>query len=244
MTKSQEEQDTFKLEAERLNELYKAKKQRESKNGVTFGQKDIAAISGQTQPAISAYLRGITPLRIQSAELFAEALDCHVEDFSPRLADAIRMRDLLESSKASRKAISHVPVLQSSDIQEVMEKLKDENFTMSKLSHPSILPIAHPVSSRTFAIELGDSSFSPKMEIGTFLLFNPDLSPNPTDVVYVEHKSKPNQCYIREYKITEYLEDGGHHYELTCPNPAFPTLDQNYQVIGVAELSVRIDKLR
>lgn len=241
---NQEERDIYKAESLKLKELFEIKKNFEKSKGLEFTQKTIAKVGGWTQPNVSAYLRGIVVLKEDAAEIFAEALGVDVEAFSPRLAASIARRNLFAKSPKTfkRSSISYVPVLTASDMNNIRSKLKDDNFIMQTTK--SVLPINQPVSQRCFAIELEDTSFASKIEKGTCIIFNPDLSPKADDIVFVGNKHKDDDYHIRVYNIVKVNQDGTHEYELTAPNSAFPTLDENYEVIGVAEFSMKVESLR
>jgi transcriptional regulator with XRE-family HTH domain len=241
---NQEEREIYQAESQKLKELYEIKKNFEKSKGLEFTQRNIAKIGGWTQPNVSAYLRGVVVLKEDAAEVFAEALGVDVEAFSPRLAAAITRRNLLAKSPQSfkRSSISYVPVLTATDMNNIRSKLKDDNFTMP--TSKSVLPINQPVSHKCFAIELGDTSFASKIEKGACIIFNPELEPQATDIVYVGNKHKDDDYHVRIYNIIKFNPDGTHQYELTAPNPAFPTLDDNYEVLGVAQFSMEIQSLR
>ncbi|WP_394661415.1 helix-turn-helix domain-containing protein [uncultured Acinetobacter sp.] len=223
----------LKAEASKLSELYKAKKDHEQRMGRKFTQHDIAKIGGWTQPNVSAYLRGIVPLQVSSAEIFAEALGVSVQTFSPRLAAIIAQRDLYaDFSSWNGMTVSFVPTLTPQVIDSIRNQLKDKDFIMP--SSKITTPITNPVSAHAYGIEVLDQSCLPEYPAGTTIIFDPSLKPEPTDLVYVGNKFQDGDYHIREYKITEIEEDGSLRYKLIPKNNSFPTLGENYEILGVA----------
>lgn len=231
----------YAAETKKLNELFRQKKAAEKEKGNDFKQKTIAELAGWTQPNVSAYLRGVVVLKEDSAQVFADALGVPVRAFSPRLAASIAQRELLENNPLLTKAkVTYVPIIAPSMMDLIRSQLKDPEFTMPMSE--SITPVCQPVSNRSFGIELSDLSLSGEYPIGTTFVFDPTLKAQPTDIVYVGNKNADSDYHVRVYEIKEILEDGTERYELRALNNAFPTLRENYEVLGVAIAAVK--KLR
>lgn len=220
-------------EAAKLRELYEARKSAARLKDETFNQSMIAKIGGWTQPNVSSYLKGIVEIKEESALVFAEALNVPVSAFSPRIADKISRREMLARNPLlGKREISYVPKLTRTALDKIKHRLNEQSFIMP-LSEETT-PISKSVSSNSFAYDLDDQSLQPKYPQGTTFVFDPALSPVPTRPVLVSNKNKDNDFHIREYCVTEVLEDGTEVYELRPLNPAFPTLKDNYEVLGVA----------
>lgn len=94
-------------DAERLKAIYSAKKA-----DLKLTQDSLAARCGwDSQGTVSQYLNGKIPLNLPAGAKFAKALECSIEEFSPRLAaEARTVSNLLPSSdtqRASTPADSH-----------------------------------------------------------------------------------------------------------------------------------------
>lgn len=226
--------DNFKkTEADLLNDLFNAKKEREKVKGVTFNQKTVATLAGWTQPNVSSYLRGIVELKEDSATFFSNVLDVPISAFSPRLAEKIKHRELIANNPSLNKVkISYVPKYNFVTLSEIRHHLKDVNFIMPASKETT--PIAKELPHTAFSIDLPDNSLDSKFSKGTTFIFDPMLEPKPTNIVLAAHKDKMNEFLFRSYKVTEILEDGTEVFELEALNPAYPTIKSGYEVIAVA----------
>lgn len=230
-----------KAEAEKLRELFELKKTAEKAKGVTFNQNTIAKAGNWTQPNVSSYLNGIVELKEESALIFSQVLEVPVSSFSPRIAEKITQREMLARNPLLDKiTVSYVPLLTAATLDQIRQNLKDESFIMP-LSQETT-PICMELSSTSFSYALADNSMSNKYEPGTRFVFDPLLKPAPTDLVIVANKNRNGDYHIREYHVTEISDDGVESYELKAYNPAFPTLKENYEILGVAIATVNMLK--
>lgn len=221
------------IEANKLTELYKQKKEAEKLKGNLFTQKSIAKIGKWSQPYVSTYLRGIAELKEDTAAVFAEALGVPIEAFSPRLADKMKQRELLlKNPSLDRNSISYVPKYDDFGILDLVRNhLRDKEYVM--LTSNELTPVIGKASKQSFSIELKDDSLSPKYSKGTIFIFDPHLEPRPTDIVLVGNKFVKNDYHIRSYSVKEITGDGV-EVVLDVFNPAYPVLKDNYEVLGVA----------
>ncbi|WP_151825588.1 helix-turn-helix domain-containing protein [Acinetobacter ursingii] len=220
-----------KYEAQKLTELYNRKKQLERAKGVNFTQKDIYESAGWSQPNVTAYFKGINQLKIDSALVFANALGCKVEDFSPRLAHQIKMQDI------EKTQLRYIPILSPLQMDQIRNQLKDKSLNMP--ISDSFMPICQPISDNAFGIILPDASMSPDYPAGTQLIFDPEIKPNPTDLVYVGSKLEQGVYHVRQYNVIEITQEGQEVIEFTATNKSFPTLRHNFEVLGVAIAAVK-----
>lgn len=234
--------DTIKAkEAEKLRELYEAKKTMAKQRGTIFNQKTIAAAGDWTQPNVSSYLNGIVELKEESALIFSKVLEVPVSAFSPRVAEKISQREMLARNPLLSKInVSYVPRMNADLIDKIKNNLKDQSFIMP-LSDDTT-PICKQLSNTAFAYELGDNSLNDKYTEGTVFVFDPMVNPNPTDLVFVGNKLKNGDYHIRQYFVTDVREDGSEVYELKAFNPAYPVLRENYEILGVAVATVNMLK--
>ncbi|KYO76968.1 HTH-type transcriptional regulator PrtR [Pseudomonas aeruginosa] len=72
------------------------------KRDLGLTQEKLAHLLGINQSSVSHYLNGVNPLNAQAAAAFAEILQVHVREFSPRLADEIT--DMAKTLRPSPKA--------------------------------------------------------------------------------------------------------------------------------------------
>lgn len=98
-----------KEDARRLMQLFEARQSVQPH----LTQLDVAmALGWNTQSAVSQFMNGIIPLKLESAIKFAEYFGCDLKDISPRLAKLLE--DLYRRSKsASKKPVKRdtAPVL-------------------------------------------------------------------------------------------------------------------------------------
>lgn len=102
-------------------------------------------------------------------------------------------------------------------------------------------PICKELSQTAFSFELEDNSLE-KYAPGTIFVVDPMVEPSPTDLVFVGNKNKDSDFHVREYCVTDVSEDGVESYELKASNPAYPTLKENYEVLGVVVAAVNMLK--
>lgn len=228
-------------ESAKLRELYEAKKSIDKQKGITFNQKTIAAAGDWTQPNVSSYLNGAVELKEESALIFSKALEVPVSAFSPRIAEKISQREMLARNPLLNKiSVSYVPKVNAEIMDKIKDNLKDQSYIMPLSSDTT--PICKELSSNAFAYELVDSSLAIKYEQGTTFIFDPMVSPSPTDIVFVGNKNRNGDYHIREYCVTDVSEDGVEMYELKAYNSAYPTLKGNYEVLAVAVAVVNMLK--
>lgn len=72
------------------------------KRDLGLTQEKLAHLLGINQSSVSHYLNGVNPLNAQAAAAFAEILQVHVREFSPRLADEIT--DMAKTLRPAPKA--------------------------------------------------------------------------------------------------------------------------------------------
>ncbi|WP_111860948.1 helix-turn-helix domain-containing protein [Acinetobacter sp. CFCC 10889] len=222
-----------KNESKLLNELYEIKKANEREKGVIFTQQDIANIGGWTQPNVSSYLRGKVELKEDSAAVFSEALGVPVSAFSPRLSEKIKKRELLASNpQLNSVKISYVPKYSFSMLDVIRNHIKDVTYTMPITNETT--PIVMDLSKNAFSLTLEDRSLEGTHEQGTVFIFDPLLTPKPTDMVLAAKVDTQGEYVIRQYKVNEILEDGTEVFELHAFNSAYPTLRNNYEILAVA----------
>lgn len=228
-------------EAAKLRELYEAKKSSEKEKGNTFNQVTIAKSSGWTQPNVSAYLKGAVELKEESALIFSSALEVPVSAFSQRIADKISRREMLSRNPMLNKThVSYVPKINAETMNKIRNNLRNKCFIMPLSANTT--PICKELSKNAFSYDLVDNSLSDKYPVGTTFIFDPFIDPSPTDMVLVGSKQKEDDYHIREYFVTEILDDGTERYELKACNPAYPVLKDNYEVLGVAVAVVNMLK--
>lgn len=234
--------DAIKLsESAKLRELYEAKKSIDKQKGITFNQKTIAAAGEWTQPNVSSYLNGAVELKEESALIFSKALEVPVSAFSPRIAEKISQREMMARNPLLGKThVSYVPKVNAGIMDKIKDNLKDQSYIMP-LSQETT-PICRELSNNAFSYELGDNSLATKYEAGTTFVFDPMLTPAPTDLVFVGNKNRDGDYHIREYCVTSVSEDGVETYELKAHNSAYPTLRENYIVLAVAVAVVNMLK--
>lgn len=226
-------------ETEKLKELFAAKKSLEKEQGRDFTQGMIAAIGGWTQPNVSAYLRGSVQLKEESALVFSKAFGVPISVFSPRIADRISKREMLAKNPLLNETqVTFVPKVTAKMLDQIRSNLNDPSFIMPMSEETT--PVCKSLSNTAFSYDLQDNSLSPKYTIGSSFVFDPFIEPKPTNLVLVANKSKPSDYHIRQYQVSEILEDGREIYELVAFNPAFPTLKDNYEILGVAVAAVEM----
>lgn len=90
--------DIYKIEAEKLNAIFKRRKQE-----FNFSQQSFATDNGlSSQQVVWQYLNAVIPLNLQAAVRFARGLFCAVSDFSPRIAQEIESLGLAVRPSATR----------------------------------------------------------------------------------------------------------------------------------------------
>ncbi len=227
-------------EAEKLRELYELKKSADKQKGLTFTQRTIADLGDWTQPNVSSYLKGAVELKEESALIFSKALEVPVSAFSPRLAEKISQREMLARNPLlSKVTVSYVPKLNAEVLNKIRHNLRDQSFIMPNSSETT--PICKELSRTAFSFELEDNSLE-KYAPGTIFVVDPMVEPSPTDLVFVGNKNKDSDFHVREYCVTDVSEDGVESYELKASNPAYPTLKENYEVLGVVVAAVNMLK--
>lgn len=228
-------------EAAKLRELFEAKKSLEKQRGATFNQNTIAAAGAWTQPNVSSYLKGAVELKEESALIFSRALEVPVSAFSPRIAEKISQREMLARNPLLNKIhVSYVPKVTADTMDKIRNNLKDQSYIMPLTDDTT--PICKELSANAFAYRLGDNSLNDKYQEGTTFVFDPMVTPTPTDLVFVGNKHKDGDYHIREYCVTEVATDGTETYELKAHNSAFPVLKDNYEVLAVAVATVNMLK--
>ncbi len=189
---------------------------------------------------MSSYLKGVVELKEESALIFSKALEVPVSAFSPRLAEKISQREMLARNPLlSKVTVSYVPKLNAEVLNKIRHNLRDQSFIMPNSSETT--PICKELSKTAFSFELEDNSLE-KYAPGTIFVVDPMVEPSPTDLVFVGNKNKDSDFHVREYCVTDVSEDGVESYELKASNPAYPTLKENYEVLGVVVAAVNMLK--
>lgn len=222
-----------KGESDKLCELFEIKKNSEKIKGNSFNQHTIAKLGGWTQPNVSAYLRGKVELKEDSAAIFSEALGFPISIFSPRLYEKIKKRELLAGNPQLNKiTISYVPKYKVDTLDAIKNHIKDVNYTMPMSDKTT--PTTQDVSANSFSYDLEDNSLESTYSVGTTFIFDPSLTPRPTDIVLAAKLNAKNVFVIREYQVIDILENGDEVFELKPFNPAYPVIKSDYEVLGVA----------
>lgn len=226
-------------DALRLKAIYEGKK-----NTLSINHETLAEIIGVTQGAVSHILNGRNALNVQTATAFANLLKVKVDDFSPSLANEIRMLSLYTNSN-------------SSNIEFIGYNSKNTKFPLinwvnAGMWNEAIEPYSmkdveewpettKKASNNSFWLKVkGDSMTSPvglSIPEGMLILVDPEKEPSSGNLV-IAKLVKDNEATFKKLVV-----DAGQAF-LKPLNPSYPliTISDDCKIIGVV-IEAKWDKL-
>lgn len=183
-------------------------------------QEDVTMITGISKQAISAWERGQAPPTLDNLAKFAKAVDATVEALLSGTAE-----EITRGSSVSRRldaGASFVPLYGFRVWAEVImgkinqDSLKPDRFIATSKRH----------SDRAIAIQIKDRSMEPRFQPGDSVTIEPDLDPEPGNLVYAWANGEP--LFRRWFPVKHGEVEAS---KLQANNSAFPEV-----VLGSGDL--------
>jgi len=192
-------------ECEAAHELFLKKK-----GELKLSQKKLADKAGMTAPAVNLYFKGVNPLNAKFAAVLARELQVDVADFSPRLAEEIRMM--------TPGATPPAPVEEaktSSDL--VLQMLMKNGRSLSDDARRRIIEAVHDAAPEPKSSNVIVADFSRPGPVGDEIsIAHYDIrgamggGQVPSDYAEMMHDVKVSQQHLRElgvaYTDSNYLK--------------------------------------
>ena len=201
-----------KQEAQNLRQLYYS-----NKKELGFKIEDLAEDLGISQPGVSHYLNGTTPLNIRAALVFSKWLKVPISAFSTRLQEV--QNELVDSlnpeAAAASSRAAKVPVIEWQAINEFVEN--PAGYGGATVFYPS----AWQCSPSAFWVMVIGTSMAPAYHEGEIILVDPNAAAvNGSDCIV---EIAPNTYLFRRLEIAT---DGKYLIALNPDEPvrkiAFP----------------------
>lgn len=191
-----------------------------------------------TQTYVSYLLNGRRPLSLEEAIRFAKALKCEVEDFSPTLAEQIKLAvnsPSFDNNVGDGPALrGKVPVISWVQAGAWMEAV--DNFAPGQAEEWIDTEVT--VGRHTYALVVKGDSMAPDFPEGMVLVVEPDMSADNGDFVIA--KNGDNEATFKQLVM-----DGGVFY-LKPLNTRYPilTVGPDTQIVGVVREALSRRRLK